>query len=125
MKVSIVASQYIMYERFSLAAVAIFSSAISVPFDTREMRITLAAGTIVHHLVREDIAIDAEVVLTRLALIAARFTCALSPFCLCTAVIVFVCVVLSWWSWKWGKAAVALRASSLSRASPWYLDPVP
>jgi hypothetical protein len=36
------------------------------------MRITLASGTVVHDLVTEDIAVDAEMLLARFALIPTR-----------------------------------------------------
>lgn len=51
------------------------------------MRITLTSRAIVHHLVAEDIAVDAEVLLTRFALVPTRLAGALGAFgAACTAI---------------------------------------
>ena len=67
---------------------------VSIPirmiFRPRQVRIALASRTIVHDLMAENIAINAEMILASLALISARLASALGSFrarCIaCTAV---------------------------------------
>lgn len=86
-------------------------------FRPGQMRAALAPGAIVHDLVAKDIAVDAEVVLARLALVPARLAGALGALRQ-TAVRALVR------GRERRQAAEALRRVLLARALPGDFDPV-
>jgi len=86
----------------------------------RQMRTTLTPRAIVHDLVAEDIAIDAEVILARFALVSARLARAFGSFWAARAA---VCDGIVGW-WKWRQTAETLCRAQLPSPFPGDFDPI-
>jgi hypothetical protein len=64
---------------------------------SRQVRSALAPRTVVHDLVAENITVDAEVVLTGLAFIPARFAGSLGSFGTCNVAGAAICALVCGW----------------------------